>query len=63
MTSIKLDNNEILFILQGIDLKLSGYAEKNIKDYPEWKAKKILELKKLRDKIGKVAITKLKIGG
>ena len=44
MTSIKLDNNEILFILQGIDLKLSGYAKKNIKDYPEWKAKKILEI-------------------
>ena len=63
MTKIKLDNNEILFILQGIDLKLLGYAEKNIKDYPKWKAKKILELKKLRDKIGKVAITKLKIGG
>ena len=38
-------------------------AEKNIEDYPEWKAKKILELKKLRDKIGKVAITRLKIGG
>ena len=34
MTSIKLDNNEILFILQGIDLILSGYAEKNINDYP-----------------------------
>ncbi|QGZ17964.1 hypothetical protein HTVC104P_gp10 [Pelagibacter phage HTVC104P] len=61
--NVELNNNEILFILQGIDLKLSRYAEKNIKDYPEWKIKKILELKKLREKIGKVAITKLKIGG
>jgi hypothetical protein len=63
MKTIQVDNNEILFLLQSMDLKLSKYAEKNIEDYPEWKAKKILELKKLRDKIGKVAITKLKIGG
>lgn len=63
MKTIQVDNNEILFLLQSMDLKLSKYAEKNIEDYPEWKAKKILELKKLRDKIGKVAITRLKIGG
>jgi len=63
MKIIQVDNNEILFLLQSMDLKLSKYAEKNIEDYPEWKAKKILELKKLRDKIGKVAITRLKIGG
>jgi len=63
MKTIQVDNNEILFLLQSMDLKLSQYAEKNIEDYQEWKAKKILELKKLRDKIGKVAITRLKIGG
>ena len=53
MITLKVNNNEILFILQSIDLKISRYAEENTKAYPVWKIKKILELKKLRDRLNK----------
>ena len=63
MITLKVDKNELLFLLQSIDLKLGKYAEKKVSDYPEWKVKKILELKKLRDKVSKKAINNLNIGG
>ena len=53
MITIKINENELLFLLQSIELKLGKYAEKKVSDYPEWKVKKILELKKLRDKVSK----------
>ena len=51
MIKLEVNKNELLFLLQSIDLKLGKYAEKKVSDYPEWKVKKILELKTLRDKI------------
>ena len=51
MVTIEVNENELLFLLQSIDLKLGKYAEKKVSDYPEWKVKKILELKTLRDKV------------
>ena len=63
MITIKINENELLFLLQSIELKLGKYAEKKVSDYPEWKVKKILELKKLRDKVSKKAINNLNIGG
>ena len=63
MITLKVDKNELLFLLQSIDLKLVKYAEKKVSDYPEGKVKKILELKKLRDKVSKKAINNLNIGG
>lgn len=57
MITIEVNENELYFLLQGIDLKLGTYAKKKDRDYiyklPEWKVKKILELKTLRDKVNK----------
>ena len=53
MITLKVNKNELLFLLKSIDLKLGKYAEKKVSDYPEWKVKKILQLKKLRDKVNK----------
>ena len=63
MIKLEVNENELLFLLQSIDLKLGKYAEKKVSDYPKWKVKKILELKKLRDKVSKKAINNLNIGG
>lgn len=59
MVTIEVNENELYFLLQGIDLKLGTYAKKKDKDkdyiynLPEWKVKKILQLKTLRDKVNK----------
>ena len=53
MVTIEVNENELLFLLQSIDLKLGKYAEKKVSDYPKWKVKKILQLKTLRDKVTK----------
>ena len=53
MIKLEVNENELLFLLQSIDLKLGKYAEKKVSDYPEWKVKKILQLKTLRDKVNK----------
>ena len=53
MVNLEVNENELYFLLQSIDLKLGKYAEKKVSDYPKWKVKKILQLKTLRDKVNK----------